>query len=116
MERRADIGSQPPVSVQWHVLSLEVKTVLAQWAGLELGGHLTIHLIIGLLYREWVHVLTRQDLEQERYGLEDVVLPIMGSSTIFPDNAVADRYVHCMCSKQRCSDCVWRTDLCTTKH
>ncbi len=38
-------------------------------------------------------MLTQQDLEQERYGMEDVVLPVMGSSTIYPANAVADRYV-----------------------
>lgn len=44
-----------------------------------------------LAHRDWVHVLTAQDIAEKSYGLEDVVLPVMGYSIIYPHNKVADR-------------------------
>ena len=54
--------------------------------------------------REWVHVLTRQDLESETYSVEDVVLPVIGTSTIFPANSVADKSAIALASSRRRSD------------
>ncbi len=48
----------------------------------------------GSFYREYVHVLTQQDVESEKYSLDDVILPVLGTTTIFPANSVADRSVN----------------------
>ena len=42
-------------------------------------------------FRESVHVLTSRDIQSGRYSMEDVVLPIVGTSTICPENKVASR-------------------------
>ena len=38
-----------------------------------------------------MHVLTQQDIHTGEYDLEDVVLPLLGTSTVFPSNSVADK-------------------------
>lgn len=46
---------------------------------------------IGLSNREWVHVLSSEDVQNHKYSLKDVVLPVVGTNTIFPQNTVAER-------------------------
>ena len=42
-------------------------------------------------YREWVHVLSSEDVRNEVYSLKDVLIPTIGAATIYPGNRVADR-------------------------
>ena len=37
-----------------------------------------------------VHVLTEQDLEEGKYRIDDVVLPLPGSKTVLPQNSTAE--------------------------
>lgn len=39
---------------------------------------------------EQIHVVIEEDLDAERYGIEDVVLPMPGFKTIFPENSTAE--------------------------
>lgn len=41
------------------------------------------------LPRECVHVLTSHDIQSGGYSIEDVVLPLVGTSTVSPENKVA---------------------------
>ena len=43
--------------------------------------------------REWVHVLSSEDVQRKVYTLRDIVLPVVGTTTIFPENRVGERYV-----------------------
>ena len=52
------------------------------------------YVVLGCGYdtcREWVHVLSSEDVLSKVYSLQDVVLPVIGSRTIFPENRVAKR-------------------------
>lgn len=35
-----------------------------------------------------VHIVTEEDIKEKRYSLEDVVVPVVGSKTLFPTNAL----------------------------
>ena len=41
--------------------------------------------------RDCVHTLTSNDIQTGRYSIREVVLPLLGTNTIFPRNKVADR-------------------------
>ena len=43
------------------------------------------------LCRELVHVVSSEDMERQAYSLEDVVLPVLGTSILYPHNRVADK-------------------------
>ncbi len=41
--------------------------------------------------RDNIHILTSEDVASQRYSIGDVILPSLGTGTIFPENQVADR-------------------------
>ena len=42
-------------------------------------------------HRDLVHVVTQQEINSGQYSLGDVVLPLLGTSTMLPSNRVADK-------------------------
>ena len=67
-------------------------------SGNQLQVSLSLSLSLHVFYvlstcfaREWVHELTSHDIANKNYTLEDVVLPVAGSSVILPGNKVKDK-------------------------
>ena len=46
-----------------------------------------------------MHILTSADVDSGLYSIRDIVLPAVGTATVFPGNKVADRYMcACVCA------------------
>ena len=52
---------------------------------------IVVYVLTQPLFSRMMHVVTSFDISEKKYSLSDVVLPLIGTNTLLPENSVRDK-------------------------